>query len=158
MDDINNDKLGEIGSFLDGTLNRNREDDDRVCYVTALFIPQKDGSSSVHFVSNTNEEQMSLALKTSVKAFDKSRKPEPADPIAAHNETVKDMLLVLMDEPLKSGGMGNVLTVLESVVTGVVLTNVKYGGSDKVLDLLYEAVKKRIGQQALADSPAAGNA
>ena len=121
-----------------------------------LFIPQDDGTSLVHHVSNAPGHSVVSALRASVRALEEANKP--TDPVENHNETVKQILMTLMSEPLRGGGMQSVLTVLESVITGVVLTNVKYGGKAEVLDILYKSVKERVGQQVLADAPAAGNA
>lgn len=156
MNDIANEKLDEIATFIDQSVNKNRQEKDTIFHLTMLFIPQDDGSSLVHHVSNADGPAVVSALRSSLKAIDEANKPE--DPVERLNSTVKKILMILMDEPLSGEGMNGVLTVLESVITGVVLTNVKYGGKAEVLDILYKAVKERVGQQALADAPAAGNA
>ena len=156
MNDIEHGKIDEIAKFVDKTVNENREEKDTICHITMLFIPQEDGTSVVHHVSNADGPVMVAALRSSLKALDEAAMP--TDPVESHNEIVKQILLKLMDHPLRNGGMQGVLTVLESVITGVVLTNVKYGGRAEVIDVLANAVRDRVGKQALADSPAAGNA
>ena len=156
MNEINHEKLDEIATFIDESINKDRQEKDTVYHITMLFIPQEDGTSLVHHVSNAPGDSVVTALRASLRALEEANKP--TDPVENHNETVKQILMTLMSEPLRGGGMQSVLTVLESVITGVVLTNVKYGGKAEVLDILYSAVKERIGQQVLADVPAAGNA
>ncbi|HVG51617.1 MAG TPA: hypothetical protein VM867_08295 [Xanthobacteraceae bacterium] len=80
-------------------------------------------------------------------------------PSQIHNrdaaEIVKTIILPTM---LEAGGdFTDVLVLLESVMTGVVLFGVRAGGDDRVIETLCDHVKKRVAEHRLAAMHPEGN-
>jgi hypothetical protein len=76
-----------------------------------------------------------------------------------HNETAGAIVAQIVRPTLDAGGqMTDVLVLLESVVTGVMLVAVKLGGDEIVLDTLIEGVRKRMAETRLGPiDPAASS-
>lgn len=69
-----------------------------------------------------------------------------------HNAQVKKAYDIIVRDTLRAGGDArDVLVMTESLLFGVMMTNVKLGGDEKILDTMVEGVKKRLG-----DLPASG--
>ncbi len=78
---------------------------------------------------------------------------------AVHNAVVGEIVKAIVKPPLESGGScSDILVILESVVVGTMLVATKLGGDEIVLDVLVEAVKKRLAEARLGDITAAGRA
>ena len=76
-----------------------------------------------------------------------------------HNRLAGAIVVSIVKLPLMAGGSPtNVLALLESVVTGVLLALVNLGGDEKVLDLLTEGVRKRMAEIRLGRTEVGGNA
>lgn len=76
-----------------------------------------------------------------------------------HNRDAGKIIASIVRPTLEAGGSPTeVLVVLESVVTGVVLALVKLGGDERVLDTLMAGVKQRLAEIRLTDLPTKGDA
>ena len=76
-----------------------------------------------------------------------------------HNRLAGPIINSIVKPPLKSGGdISDVLVLLESVVTGVLMAVVKPGRDGPVLDHFTEGVRGRIAEIRLKDTPPAGQA
>lgn len=78
---------------------------------------------------------------------------------AIHNELAGKIVAAIVKPTLEAGGQfTDVLVLCESVIVGVILMAVKFGGDELVLDTLVAAVKKRLAEQRLAGIDTAGRA
>lgn len=76
-----------------------------------------------------------------------------------HNRVAGEIVKAIVKPPLEAGGQfTDVLVILESVILGVMLTAIKLGGDDKVLDEVVLHVKERLAKQRLSGIEAAGTA
>jgi hypothetical protein len=76
-----------------------------------------------------------------------------------HDRLVEDIVTQLINLPIEADSeFTDVLTILESVIVGVMLIGVEACGDKDVLELLFDHVKERLAQQRLYDSEPVGNA
>jgi hypothetical protein len=76
----------------------------------------------------------------------------------SHNAEVLRLVHEIMGPTLAAGGtMTDVLVLLESILLGFVLLNVRLGGDEIVLDALVSGVKARLAEQRLG-GPSQGSA
>lgn len=76
-----------------------------------------------------------------------------------HNRLAGQIVAAIVKPPLEAGGSyTDVLVLLESVILGVVLTGVKLGGDETVLDEVMLHVKERLAEQRLGGIEPAGRA
>lgn len=76
-----------------------------------------------------------------------------------HNRIAGEIVASIVRPPIEAGGtMLDVMVVLESVVTGVILAGVRMGGDERVLDTLVEGVKARLANQRLGPATPHGQA
>ena len=76
-----------------------------------------------------------------------------------HNQLAGKVVASIVKPPLDNGGdTKDVLVLLESVVTGVVLAVTKLGGDEIVIDTFMEGVKERLAKDRLTDHETAGEA
>ena len=76
-----------------------------------------------------------------------------------HNQLAGKIVASIVKPPLDNGGgTADVLVLLESVITGVVLAVTKLGGDEIVLDTITESVKERLAKDRLGDRVTAGEA
>ncbi len=80
-------------------------------------------------------------------------------PQEIHNRLAGDIVRQIVKPTLDAGGqMTDMLVLLESVVTGVMLIAVKLGGDDKVLPKLVEGVEQRLADARLRPIETRGRA
>ena len=79
--------------------------------------------------------------------------------VAIHNR-IADDIMKLMLEPITDheGDYTDVLLLLESIITGIVLGIVKEGSEETVLDKVVETTKKRMAMIRLSEAAPHGNA
>lgn len=77
-----------------------------------------------------------------------------------HNRLAGQIVASIVKPPLEAGGqMTDVLVLLESVVTGVILVASKQNGTTFVFDKLIEGVTARLAEHRLGNNaPTAGTA
>jgi hypothetical protein len=74
-----------------------------------------------------------------------------------HNAQVKKAYDLIVSDTLRAGGDAtDILVMMESLLLGVIMTSVKLGGDEKILDTMVEGVKKRLAEKRLGDLPTAG--
>lgn len=84
---------------------------------------------------------------------------EKASAHEVHNASAGDIVRQIVRQTLAAGGeMTDVMVLLESVVTGVMLVAVKLGGDDKVLPTLVAGVEQRLAEARLAPIKPEGRA
>ncbi len=65
-----------------------------------------------------------------------------------HNRMVVEIIKLIVEPTIKSGGRAaDVLVLLESVITGVIFYLVKIGGDEIVVDRLMAGVKQRLAEK-----------
>lgn len=80
-------------------------------------------------------------------------------PHEIHNATAGEIVKQIVKPTIDAGGqMTDVLVLLESVVTGVMLVAVKLGGDEIVLDTFIDGVRKRMAETRLGPIDTAGQA
>jgi hypothetical protein len=68
-------------------------------------------------------------------------------PAEVHNHHAPLIVESIIRPMLEAGGdTTDILVVLETVVTGVLLWSVKEGGDEKVVDILLKSVKERMAE------------
>lgn len=81
------------------------------------------------------------------------------DQTALHNDLAGKIIASIVKPVLDNGGqMTDVLILLESVVVGVSLVAIKFGGDEKVLDVVMERAKERLAAIRLGDVEPGGTA
>jgi hypothetical protein len=76
-----------------------------------------------------------------------------------HNEEAGRLIREIMRPTLASGGtMTDVFVLMESILLGFVLMNVKLGGDEVILDTLMSGVKGRLAEHRLGGRPSQGSA
>lgn len=74
-----------------------------------------------------------------------------------HNKLAGQIVASIVRPPLEEGGSEtDVLVLLESVITGVILYVTKFGGDEIIMDNLADGVKLRLATLRLTDRPTAG--
>jgi hypothetical protein len=76
-----------------------------------------------------------------------------------HNAAIKNIVASIVKPPLEAGGdLTDVMVVMESVLTGVMLVGVRLGGDEAVLDLMVGQVKARLNEIRMSAVKAEGSA
>jgi hypothetical protein len=74
-----------------------------------------------------------------------------------HNRLAGEIVKSIVKPIMVAGGTyEQVLVLTESVVVGVILTSVRLGGDEAVLDVLVAGVKQRLAEMRLRDLPTIG--
>lgn len=83
-----------------------------------------------------------------------------ACPIVDLHNQLAGKVVTLIVKPLldNDGDTKDVLVLLESVVTGVILTITKLGGDEIVIDTLIEGIKARLAKDRLTNHETVGEA
>jgi hypothetical protein len=77
--------------------------------------------------------------------------------VDVHNRLAGELVTKIVMETVNAGGnYRDVMVLTESVLMGVVLTCVRLGGDEKVLDVMVEGVKARLAEARLKDLQTAG--
>ncbi|GGF50875.1 hypothetical protein GCM10011611_66620 [Aliidongia dinghuensis] len=76
-----------------------------------------------------------------------------------HDQIAAEAIKQIVQPTMAAGGsVGDVLVLLESVVSGVLVVTIKLGGDEKVLDLLFQRVRLKMAQLRLGGISTAGEA
>jgi hypothetical protein len=79
------------------------------------------------------------------------------DKIDVHNELAGKIVRSIFEPIYENGGSPqDILIITESVVLGVMLAIVKFGGDDFVLDTMVDGVKRRLSEERLRHLPPQG--
>lgn len=79
--------------------------------------------------------------------------------VKLHNALAGQIVASIVRPPMEAGGsFEDVLILTESVILGVILTVVKLGGDEIVLDTVIERVKQRLAENRLKDIDTKGTA
>jgi hypothetical protein len=76
-----------------------------------------------------------------------------------HNQIAAELVSTIIREPVACGGkMSDSLVLLETVIFGVVLFGVKFGGDETVLNSVVDNVKRRLAEHRFAQASVVGRA
>ncbi|MCV9960718.1 hypothetical protein OIU34_02300 [Pararhizobium sp. BT-229] len=79
--------------------------------------------------------------------------------LETHDELVNVVVPAILTGPIEAGGdVADVMTVLASVVVGVVSVCADFDSNEKALDILIEDVRNRLSGQALRNAKTLGSA
>lgn len=74
-----------------------------------------------------------------------------------HNKLAGAIVAQIVRGPLDAGGeVTDVMVLTESVLVGVALACIRLGGDERVLDLMFDAAKKRLAELRLTNIKPAG--
>jgi hypothetical protein len=83
----------------------------------------------------------------------------PADQSDVHNDLAGRLVKAIVRPALLSGGsLTDVMVLTESVLLGVCLSCVRFGGDEKALDIITRNVRQRLAELRLGDIQTAGSA